>query len=207
MQPRSITRYFHITGLVVVLILSQNARVCADEGASEEEYFSKGAYSASIGCGYLFSPFLATGGRPAVNYSLTEVRLGYMLTDTLGPGWLRGNVETGLQIFGGAIMKGGGDYLAGGGPWLRYHFVPKQWRLTPFVQIGAGVVWTDVDPNLQGQDFNFNLEGSAGLRYSLSARSALSLEFRYQHISNAGLADRNLGINACGPMLSFAMSF
>jgi hypothetical protein len=36
---------------------------------------------------------------------------------------------------------------------------------------------------------------------------SVNLEYRYQHISNANLAHRNLGVNAHGPMLAVSFFF
>ena len=60
---------------------------------------------------------------------------------------------------------------------------------------------TDIDHGIVGQPFNFNLDLGFGVRYFLGRNWSLSLEYRYQHISNAGLNKHNLGINADGPIL------
>jgi len=105
------------------------------------------------------------------------------------------------------VFNGTGTYVAGATAWLRYNFVPARSRLLPYAQAGAGFVFTDIDRNLLGQDFNFNLGLGVGFRYLISERWSLSLEYRYQHISNANLAHRNVGINAHGPVLGLSFFF
>ncbi len=172
---------------------------------SPEPLFARGRYEASFTSGVLFSPVLATHDRPTINYTLSSFQLGYMLWDVKGRSWWRGNLELAGEGFGSTIFEGPGDYIVGGTFWMRYNFVPRCTpRLVPFIQGGLGAVSTDIDREYVGQPFNFNLEVSAGARYFVSRNWALSLEFRYQHISNAGMGKHNIGINASGPILGIS---
>ena len=79
--------------------------------------------------------------------------------------------------------------------------------LVPYFQVGGGVTTTDIDHNLVGQPFNFNLDLGIGLRCFVAKNWTLSLEYRYQHISNADTGNHNLGINAHGPILGVSYLF
>ena len=182
-----------------------NAPGAADFSA--EGLFSRGRYEAALNNGVLFSPFLATKNRPAIDYTLSEVQLGYMLGGVKGTGWWRGNFEVVGEGFGSGIYEGPGSYIAGATVWLRYNFVRPTCRLVPYVQAGAGLTSTDIDRGLVGEPFNFNLELGVGVRYFLSERWALALEYRYQHISNANIGAENVGINAQGPILGVSFLF
>lgn len=174
-------------------------------GGSEayfDEFFRKGSFETLLGGGAMFSPFAAIRNRPTLNYTLSEFQLGYMMTDVAGHGLWRGNWEVANAAFGGKVFDGVGDCLAGATIWLRYNFVPCQSRFAPFVQAGAGGTYTDINPRLVGQDFNFNLDLGAGVSFLLSSHWFVNLEYRYQHISNADMADLNLGVNAHGPMVA-----
>jgi hypothetical protein len=83
------------------------------------------------------------------------------------------------------LMPLGGRFFFGSG------------RARPYVSIGAGFGWTD----LEGLDeidrrFNFLLQGSVGVRGKQSDGSAWTLEVRFGHVSNAGTVRPNLGLNA-----------
>ncbi len=169
--------------------------------------FSKGQFEGALTSGVLFSPFVAKGNRPTINYSITEVQLGYMLTDAKGAGWWRGNFEVLAEGFGSGIFEGPGSFIAGATFWGRYNFVQPGWRLVPFLQAGAGLTSTDIPHSIVGQPFQFNLELGAGTRYFFNPNWALNLEFRYQHISNANTGVHNLGINAAGPILGVSYFF
>jgi opacity protein-like surface antigen len=176
-------------------------------GVPSEGLFEQSRYEATLTSGVLFSPFLATGGRPTINYTITEVQFGYMLSDVKGRGCWRGNFELVGEGFGSAIFEGSGSYIAGVTVWMRYNFVPRGWRLVPFTQAGMGLTSTDIDHKYVGQPFNFNLELGLGTRYLLSEHWSLNLEYRYQHISNANTGVHNIGINAHGPVLGLSYLF
>lgn len=172
-----------------------------------EDHFQKQNIEVSAGAALLFSPFVATDNRPTVNYQLTELTLGYMLTRVHGSSFWRGNVEVAASAFGGPIFEGQGSYVAGFAVWGRYNFVPRSGHFVPFLQVGMGLTDTDVDRRLEGQNFNFNLNLGLGTRYFISRDWSVNLEYRYQHISNANLSSRNVGVNADGPVLSLSCFF
>ena len=176
--------------------------------SSTSDLFIGGRREAGFGSGVLFSPFVATRHRPTINYTITELQLGYMLSDVKEAGWLRGNWELAGDGFGSALFEGPGSYVTGATLWLRYNFVPrKPLRLAPYLQGGAGVSFTDINRGIVGEAFNFNLDVGVGLRCFITQRWSLNLEYRYQHISNANLGNHNLGINAHGPLLGVSYFF
>jgi opacity protein-like surface antigen len=171
-----------------------------------ENLFQSRQHETFAGAGVMFSPFIATSGRPTLNYELTEIGLGYMLTDVHGSSFWRGNVEVAGSALGGAIIDGQGSYVAGGTAWLRYNFVPDTGHFVPFIQAGAGLTSTD-NRGLVGQDFNFNLNLGAGVRYFFKPTWSVNAEYRYQHLSDANLTPHNLGVNANGPMVGISHFF
>ena len=172
-----------------------------------DDLFAGGKWEAGLGTGVLFSPFGANRNRPTINYTISELELGYMLGDVRELGWVRGNFELAGSGFGGAIFDGPGSYIAGGTLWLRYNFVPRDWRIVPFAQAGAGITFAETERRVLGQTFNFNLDVGVGARYLFDKHWSLDLEYRYQHISNANLSGHNLGINANGPILGISYFF
>jgi opacity protein-like surface antigen len=179
-----------------------------DPGNDLSDYFfHRGQYEIALSSGVMFSPIGADKNRHTVDYTLSGLQFGWMLTDVMGSGWLRGNVEVAGEAIGGAVWKGRGSYIAGGTAWLRYNFVQPGWRWVPFTQIGAGMEGTDMDQRLIGEKFNFNLNVGEGVRYFVAHNWAVDLEFRYQHISNAKISNRDVGINAVGPILGLSYFF
>jgi opacity protein-like surface antigen len=177
-----------------------------DRRSEVRDFFSCGRFEAAVTSGVLFSPFIPTG-RPPANYTQSALQLGYMLTDPVRLGFLRGNLEIAGEAFGGAIFKGEGSYVTGGTVWLRGNLVIERSRFVPYVQAGAGLTCTDVNRDLTGQNFNFNLDLGAGVRYFVTRNCSVNLEYRYQHISNARMSNNDLGVNAHGPMLGLSFFF
>ena len=199
-------RNFAIVGWVTFCVLSGQI-ANASEPAESEDLFGAPRYEATLTSGVLFSPFIANGGRPTINYTITEAQFGYMFGEPRGEGWWRGNFEFVGEGFGSGIIDGPGGYIAGMTLWGRYNFVQPGWRFVPYAQLGAGLTATDINPHIVGQTFNFNLDVGLGTRYLLSQRWGLLLEYRYQHISNANTGAHNLGINAHGPILGISYLF
>ncbi len=197
--------------LLVLLLASCAARAADDlysaTSRSYTDFFAARQYEMAVNSGVLFSPFIATYKRPTIDYTVTTVELGYMLTDVKGSGVFRGNIELAGDLFGDIIFKGPGDYITGITIWGRYNFVQPGWRFVPYFQAGLGLTIADIDRSIVGQAFNFNLNLGAGTRYMLSPRWALDLEYRFQHISNANTGPHNLGINAQGPILGLSYFF
>ncbi len=172
-----------------------------------DHWFERGRRELMFSNGVLFSPVIAIGHRPTINYTMTEVEYGYMLRDAAGDDWWRGNFELIGEALAGWIFIGDGSWIAGGTLWLRYNFVQPDSHFVPFAQAGAGMVSTDISHKIDGQPFNFNLEWGVGVRYLLDHRWSLNLELRYQHISNANTGRHNLGVNAIGPIVGISYLF
>lgn len=179
----------------------------ADQQNNFSDYFQRGNYELSLASGVMFSPIGADGGRPTVDYTLSGLQLGWMLSDVKGPGWFRGNWEVAAEAMGGEVFNGKGSYIVGGTLWLRYNFVQPNWRVIPYVDAGAGAEGTDMDPRLIGEKFNFNLNVAAGMRCFIARNWTLNFECLYQHISNAKISKHDIGINAVGPMIGVSCFF
>jgi opacity protein-like surface antigen len=184
-----------------------NAQTNTQSTETFTNIFAIGRWEGAVDGGVMFSPVIATGGRPTINYTMSTLQVGTMLSEVQGSGWLRGNFELAGEGFGSAIFHGPGGYIAGITLWGRYNFVQPDWRFVPFVQAGAGLTATDIDRGIVGQTFQFNLDIGIGARYFLAERWSLNLECRYQHVSNANTGKHNLGINAIGPLLGISYFF
>ena len=174
---------------------------------SADDLFASGRYEAELTTGVMFSPVGNPLNRPEINYTTTGLQLGWMPGGVHGRGPLRGSLELLGEVFGNAIYEGPGSYIAGAAVRVRYNFVPRGWRLIPYVEGAAGVVSTDIDRGLVGQPFNFDLEAAIGARYFIAPCWSVNLEYRFQHISNADLGKRNVGVNAQGAVLGISYFF
>ena len=194
---------------------SLNAQVFSDgyKGTTGEEHFTiddqfhPGRKEANFGVGTLFSPMVVTQGRPTVDYTFGYAQLGFMVTEIAGSGILRGNLELAPEFFAAGIYENTGHYIVGGTLYIRYNFIQPGWRLIPYFQCGGGSVYTDMSHIYDGMNYNFNVGGSAGLRYLFTRHCSMNIEYRFQHISNANLWSRNVGENTGGPVVGLSYFF
>src|SRR5678815_1543705 len=194
--------------------MAEDRRLAASKLVCSTEFpFEKGVHEIEFGVGVFGSPWSeGTVERPDMAFAIGEVRAGWMLSNPRGEGFLRGNWECLLAAFGGGILDGPGDLLVGTEMLLRYNFVQPGSRLVPFIQFGGGGIYSDAandDPiqHLIGSDLSFILEGEIGLRWKLNERSAIHCGLDYRHISNAGLARHNAGVNALGGLIGIGIFY
>ena len=145
---------------------------------------------------------------PEFDYAPIDVRVGYLVTAPSDRNSLfRGAGEILLDVMVAPVTKGYADIVVGPSILLRYNFVQPNAKLVPYIQGGAGIVYSDAYQT-QGQDalgeaVEFILQSGIGVRYMINHRWSLDLEGGFQHISNAGFADRNGGINNVGGTVGF----
>ena len=151
-----------------------------------------------------------------LKYTLVPIigSLRWQLGGIGGPLFLRGNWD--LEFSGAVVAIPRGpetryfSYIMG----MRRNFVPRKWRVTPYIDWRAGLGNIDAKgplgvPYAQGQDFTFTLNMGSGLRYNISPKYALTVGLNWMHISNANMSQgtppnwgiRNYGINVVGPMI------
>jgi lipid A 3-O-deacylase len=119
-----------------------------------------------------------------------------ILSDVKGEGsWYRGNWEFRGEAFGGMQYRPHRAYVGGGAPILRYNFATGT-RWMPFLDLGAGITLTDIGQPDLSTTFEFNLQAGTGVHYFWRENSALTFQYRFFHLSNAGIDQPNTGVNA-----------
>ena len=173
--------------------------------------FLRGKLDLQVSLGAEESIQYTSPGRPNIDYGLAVARLGYMLDDARGPGWRRGNDEVMVEAIGGPIYTGPGTFLTGLSLIYRRNFVPSSARFIPYINLGAGGVYSDAyhqkSQRALGSAFEFDLQVGVGLRYRLNPRWSVDTEISFRHLSNADFSSRNYGTNALGGLIGIGYAF
>lgn len=144
-----------------------------------------------------------TGGGHGLNGSTSDtgvwnlgVRYGWVLTDAIGPGPLRGRFEYAVDVVPVFLLtqRNGTAYGFGVNPFaLKWNFVSRQ-ALAPYAEVGGGTLFSNTQVPPGTSRVNFTTSAAFGLHF-LRSKYNWSAEVRFMHISNAGLATPNPGIN------------
>ncbi len=142
--------------------------------------------------------FNVPGGTKDTQTLNAGVRLGKVLTDESGPGFLRGVFEWSADLLPVYFLfqPAKNAYAEGFNPVnLKWNFTAKD-RAVPYLELGGGVLFSSTDVPANTSRVNFVTHGALGLQIFSRDRRAVSMAARFEHISNAGLTVPNPGINS-----------
>ena len=149
-----------------------------------------------------------SGGRGDTGVFNAGLRYGWILTDSHLPGILRGRFEYAVDavpVFV-AFQPANTAYGVGFGPLgLKWNF-QRHGRISPYLELTGGVLFTTHDVPTGTNTVNFMDQAALGM-HILGAKHSISLELRYMHISNAGLATPNPGVNTVQVRLGLGRFF
>jgi lipid A 3-O-deacylase len=123
-------------------------------------------------------------------------RYGLILTNPHGPGFLRGRLEYAVDavpLFL-VVQKTNTAYGAGINPFAFKWALDTHGSVVPYLELGGGTLFASTKVPEGTSRINFTTGGAVGLHF-LRSKHNISAEVRYMHISNAGLASPNPGIN------------
>ncbi len=129
-----------------------------------------------------------------INMLIAQPQVGLIVSD-FHRGPVRRFEILGEGILGNAVHPGG--HLLGTSLFLHFDFKPRG-RYVPFLDVGSGVLHTPLStraPELSG-NLQFLPQAGLGIQHYFSPQRALVIEYRYIHMSNAGIEPPNEGFNA-----------
>lgn len=132
------------------------------------------------------------------------LRYGLILTAPHGPGFLRGRLEYAIDAVPAFLVfqKQNTAYGVGLNPFAFKWALDTRSSIVPYFEIGGGTLFTSTQVPAGTSRINFTSGGALGLHF-LRSKNNISAEVRYMHISNAGLATLNPGINTIQFRLGF----
>ena len=173
--------------------------------------FSKGNVELEFLGGGASSSLYPGARRPRITFVEGDVRVGMIVSDTVGCSFYRGNFEILLDGFAAGITDGPGNWLVGGRVFGRYNFTQPGGRIVPYLQAYGGALGNDIyrdhTQKIIGGGFEFTTGVSVGLHILISRNFGLLLEGGYQRVSNADIYPRNAGLNTLGAQAGFFYFF
>jgi len=154
-----------------------------EEGGREVQIWAGGGHSVP-------------GGTSQTGAFDAGLRYGWVITGPHFPGFLRGRFEYAVDavplylIFQPANTAYGAGFNPLG---LKWNF-ERRGRLSPYLELGGGVLFSNHDVPTYTNTVNFSPSVALGT-HILGEKYNWSVELRYLHISNAGLATPNPGLN------------
>ena len=102
-----------------------------------------------------------------------------------------------IEPFISSIYEPVKDNLEGGVAfWFKFGLLPETWEFQPYVKFGAGFDYMSLHTLNESTQFNFISQAAFGMHYFFLKNTALTVEGRYRHLSNAGIKEPNRGINS-----------
>ena len=168
--------------------------------------FQKGATEWGISGG--FGDNFHTGRSGNVSEDIQSYRSGNVSEDIqfyfLSPSWGKvlekwdgcGNLEFVTEGFLSYARQDSKDrYGVGITPLFAYNFEALG-KAIFFLELGVGILYTNLDPEEFGSHLNFTPQGGIGFRYEMAHSRFLKLSYRVHHISNAGIDKDNRSIDS-----------
>jgi hypothetical protein len=174
--------------LFIITVLLITSSLCftqtgPQQGGHELQIWAGGGHSVS-------------GGRGDTGAFNAGLRYGWILSGPHFPGFLRGRFEYAVDavplffVFQPANTAYGAGFDPLG---LKWNF-ERHGRISPYLELCGGTLFTNHNVPTYTNTVNFTDQAAFGVQL-LGAKHNVSLELRYMHISNAGLATPNPGIN------------
>ena len=174
------------TLLAVFLLLCGSfamAQARPEDGGQELELWSGGGHSVP-------------GGTSRTAVWNLGLRYGWILSRPHGPGFLKGRFEYAIDAVPAFLVFQPSNTAFGAGfnPLnLKWNFATRG-RIVPYFELSGGTLFTNRDVPRGTNTTNFT-SGAALGTHILGTSLNWAVEVRYMHISNAGLAVVNPGIN------------
>ncbi len=100
-----------------------------------------------------------------------------------------------VEPFANYVFTPSSNVEAGTNFALKTGLLPQTSKLQPYLKLSLGMVYMSQHTPGQSTRFNFTEQGGMGVHYFFNTHTAVTLEGRFRHLSNAGIKQPNHGIN------------
>ena len=175
--------FFSVVILVIAAAGVGFAQAGPEEDGHEVQVWTGGGHSVP-------------GGTSHTGIFDVGLRYGWVITGPHLPGLLRGRFEYAVDAVPAYLIfqPANTAYGVGFNPLgLKWNF-ERRGRLSPYFELSGGTLFSDHSVPTYTNTLNFTSAAALGT-HVLGAKYNWSVELRYLHISNAGLATPNPGLN------------
>ncbi len=163
----------------------------------------QGSWEAGALAAFSVSGAGGPSARPTVQAYWLLPRVGYTFWEIP---WYPASLQIYLEPAVAYITHPAKTYLLGVNAILRHTFTV--WNgFSPYIEGGAGLLNTNLRHRALDETIEFMPQVGAGFHLHVMDRVSLNAGYRWHHISNAGLGDRNLGLNSHFPYVGFTYFF
>lgn len=107
----------------------------------------------------------------------------------------QGRLEFLVEPFANTIISPEANVEVGSNFLVKYAF-PLSDKIQPYFKGGLGALYMSQKTHEQSTRYNFLPQAGVGCHFFVKDNTALSVEYRYRHLSNNGFGSRNGGIDA-----------
>jgi len=123
--------------------------------------------------------------KPDYEFSILSVNFSYPISSV----W-----DFQLEPFVSYVFEPEENFEIGLSFFFKYNFLRDK-KFSPYIRGGSGIIYISQDTYEQSTDFNFVDQICTGFKY-VYKNSTFFLEYRFRHISNAGIDHPNSGLNS-----------
>jgi hypothetical protein len=188
---KSLLAFITILFVALLAVPCSHAQAGPVEGEAEYQVFTSGGHGIN-------------GSQMDDGVFNIGARFGLILTAPHGPGFLKGRLEYALSVLPLYCVTQANGTACGGGvdPFAFKWILSTPRKVAPYFEIGGGTLFTNMKTPPGTSQINFTTGGAFGLHF-LQSKHNISAEFRFQHISNAGMTKPNPGINTIQMRIGF----
>ena len=106
---------------------------------------------------------------------------------------IKGDLDFAVEPFVSAVLGPNTNIEAGSNILFRYK-LPFKGRVVPYLKAGIGALYMSQHVEEQSTQFNFLPQCGGGFSFFINKNTALNLEYRFRHLSNASLKEPNGGV-------------
>lgn len=185
-------------------VLSVAMCFCPTMTAAANDVLTVGVQEIGITAGPVFPLRLTPAQSSKLFGEQATLSWAMTITEPVGKGIFDGSLSLGAEAVLFRTREPSESYNVGAMPRLRYVFGSRG-KIRPYLEGGGGGIFgTLAGTPEQASNGNFILMAGAGVSWFFSPHIAVSVGYRFYHISNAGLGDPNSGLNYNYPFIGLS---